>query len=69
MSCVSAFCNILQNFNGEIFGIFENVTRFLKYVFDIPDEQQLELASLRIYCCNFLTLEVIVTSIDFMPTV
>ena len=36
----------LQHFIGEIFGIPENVPRFLKNVFHIPDEQQLGLASL-----------------------
>ena len=39
-------CNILQHFIGEIFGIPENVPRFLKNVFHIPDERQLGLASL-----------------------
>ena len=47
MSCVSAFCNILQHFIGEIFGIPENVPRFQKNVFHIPDERQLGLASLQ----------------------
>ena len=46
MSCVSAFCNILQHFIGEIFGIPENVPRFLENVFHIPDERQLGLVSL-----------------------
>ena len=46
MSCVSAFCNVLQQFIGEIFGIPENVPRFLKNIFHIPDERQLGLASL-----------------------
>ena len=36
----------LQHFTGEIFGIPENVPRFLKNVFHIPDERQLGLASL-----------------------
>ena len=36
----------LQHFIGEIFGIPENVPRFLKNVFHIPDERQLGLASL-----------------------
>ena len=45
-SCVSAFCNIIKHFIGEIVGIPENVPRFLKNVFHIPDEGQLGLASL-----------------------
>ena len=36
----------VQHFIGEIFGIPENVPRFLKNVFLIPDERQLGLASL-----------------------
>ena len=36
-----------QHFTGKIFGIPENVPRFLKNVFHIPDERQLGLASLR----------------------
>ena len=36
----------LQHFIGEIFGIPENVPRFMKNVFDIPNERQLGLASL-----------------------
>ena len=37
---------MLQDFIGVIFGIPENVLRFLKNVFHIPDERQLGLASL-----------------------
>ena len=36
----------LQHFICEIFGIPENVPRFLKTVFHIPDKRQLGLASL-----------------------
>ena len=46
LACVSAFCNILQHCIGEIFDIPENVPRFLKNVFHIPDERQLGLPSL-----------------------
>ena len=38
----------LQHFIGEIFGIPDNVPRFLKNVFHIPDERQLGLASLNL---------------------
>ena len=49
----------LQHFIGEIFGIPENVPRFLKNVFHIPDERQLGLASLRLILHTFLS------SVDF----
>ena len=40
------FITLQHFFIGEIFGIPENVPRFLKNVFHIPDERQLGLASL-----------------------
>ena len=47
----------LQYFIGETFGIPENVPRFLKNVFHIPDERQLGLASLNtvFYSAEMLT--------------
>ena len=44
--CMSAFRNIFYNIYGEICGIPENVPRFLKNVFHIPEGQHLGLASL-----------------------
>ena len=46
-ACLVCKCILLlQHFIGEIFGIHENVSVFLKNVFHIPDERQLGLASL-----------------------
>ena len=38
--------HFVTHYNAEIFGIPENVPRFLKNVCHIPNERQLELASL-----------------------
>ena len=51
--CVSAFCNIFYNIYGETWGIPENVPRFLKNVFHIPEGRHLGLASLNIHTHTF----------------
>ena len=40
------FCECIVSFYGEICGIPENVPRFLKNTFHIPEEHHLGLASL-----------------------
>ena len=42
--CVIAFCYIFYNIYGKMWGIPENVSRFLKYVFHIPEGRHLGLA-------------------------
>ena len=53
---------ITLHFIGEIFGIPENVPRFLKNVFHIPDERQLGLAS----CWRQMAIENTICSLFYL---
>ena len=45
-SLTRTLCECILYFYGEIWGILENVPRFLKHAFHIPEERHLGMASL-----------------------
>ena len=59
-------CECILYFYGEICGIPENVPIFLKNAFHIPEEHQLELASLHYITLSAGTCNVMMTSVTKM---